>query len=337
VDPVALVAAVTAGLAVLLLIVGTLGGSRPVAVERLERFTGTTPKPAPTATSERPSISQLVAQSPLLVNANRLVERRAWTDQLARDLARADLTLRPLEYVVLRAGAIVGMLALFLVVGLAVLPTLASPLALIAAALLGYLLPRIYVGRRQQRRLRSFNDNLADTITLIANALRSGSSFLQAIELVVRETEPPISTEFNRVIREVNLGLNTEQALNNMVRRVRSSDLELMATAIAIQYQVGGNLAEILDTISYTIRERVRIKGEIRALTAMQRLSGYVVGILPIALLAVIFVLAPDFIRAMFGPPPVLGVPLGVIMLAIGGVFMAVGFYFIRRIVDIEV
>ena len=141
----------------------------------------------------------------------------------------------------------------------------------------------------------AFNKQLPDTITLIANALRAGSSFLQAIELVVRESRPPISTEFGRVIREVNLGLPFDQALENMVRRVRSDDLELMATAISIQHQVGGNLAEILDSIAYTIRERVRIKGEIRTLTAQQRLSGYVVGFLPIGLAGFLFIAAPGF------------------------------------------
>ena len=115
--------------------------------------------------------------------------------------------------------------------------------------------------------------------------------------MVVRETQPPISTEFNRVIREVNLGLPFEQALDNLVRRVRSDDLELMVTAINIQHQVGGNLAEILDSIAFTIRERVRIKGEIRTLTAQQRMSGYVVGFLPIGLAGILFVIAPKFME----------------------------------------
>jgi hypothetical protein len=119
----------------------------------------------------------------------------------------------------------------------------------------------------------------------------------------VRESRPPISTEFSRVIREVNLGLPFEQALENLVRRVRSDDLELMATAISIQHQVGGNLAEILDSISYTIRERIRIKGEIRTLTAQQRLSGYVVGFLPIGLAGFLFVAAPGFMDPMFANP----------------------------------
>jgi tight adherence protein B len=197
--------------------------------------------------------------------------------------------------------------------------------------------PRFFVNRRKAKRLQAFNDHLADTITLIADALRAGASFLQAIELVVRETQPPISTEFNRVIREVNLGLPFEQALNNMVRRVRSDDLELMTTAISIQHQVGGNLAEILDSIAFTIRERVRILGEIRVLTSQQRLSGYVVAGLPIGLVAILTFIAPNFMSPMFGEPFIAGIPLGVILLATGGLLMFIGFMAIRRIVDIEV
>jgi tight adherence protein B len=156
--------------------------------------------------------------------------------------------------------------------------------------------------------------------------------------MVVREARPPVSTEFSRVIREVNLGLPFEQALENMVRRVRSDDLELMATAISIQHTVGGNLAEILDSIAFTIRERVRIKGEIRTLTAQQRLSGYVVGFLPIGLAGFLFVAAPSFLQPMFDDRvEILGLPAGVVILIIGGIAMFLGFMIIRRIVDIEV
>jgi tight adherence protein B len=219
-----------------------------------------------------------------------------------------------------------------------VLPALSNPVILLVGGLVGFALPRMWLNRRKNGRLGAFNKALPDTITLIANALRAGSSFLQAIELVVRESRPPISTEFGRVIREVNLGLPFDQALENMVRRVRSDDLELMATAISIQHQVGGNLAEILDSIAYTIRERVRIKGEIRTLTAQQRLSGYVVGFLPIGLAGFLFVAAPGFMDPMFqNPPEILGLPAGVIILILGGVMMFIGFMLIRRIVDIEV
>src|SRR6187401_1879138 len=163
------------------------------------------------------------------------------------------------------AASIVGIpVVLFLLSAL--LPALGNPIVLLVGALFGFMLPRFWLGRRKSGRLKAFNKQLPDTITLIANALRAGSSFLQAVELVVRESRPPISTEFGRVIREVNLGLTFDVALENMVRRVKSEDFDLRATAVAIQHQVGGNLAEILDSIAFTIRERVRIKGEIKSL-----------------------------------------------------------------------
>ena len=256
---------------------------------------------------------------------------------LARDIARADLKLKPSEFLAIWGASIIGVPFLFILLSLG-LPALRTPLALIVGAFLGFILPRMWLGRRKSGRLNSFNKQLPDTITLLANGLRAGSSFLQAVELVVRESRPPISTEFSRVIREVNLGLPFEQAMENMVRRVKSEDLELMATAINIQHTVGGNLAEILDSIAYTIRERVRIKGEIRTLTAQQRLSGYVVGFLPIGLAGFLFVAAPNFMEPMFfNPPGILGLPAGVIVLALGGFMMFIGFLIIRRIVDIEV
>jgi tight adherence protein B len=126
--------------------------------------------------------------------------------------------------------------------------------------------------------------------------------------------------------------------MDNMVRRLRSDDFELMAIAINIQYQVGGNLAEILDTISFTIRERVRIKGEIRTLTAQQRLSGYIVGLLPLGLITFLYIAVPNFLAPMFRKPPaILEIPVGVIMLAGAGLMMLTGFLIIRRIVDIDV
>ena len=213
-----------------------------------------------------------------------------------------------------------------------------SPILWIIGFVVGYWIPRFWLNRRKSARLKAFNGNLADTITLLANSLRAGSSFLQSVEMVVREAQPPISTEFARVIREVNLGLPLDDALANLQRRVRSDDLDLMTTAIGIHHQVGGNLAEILDSIAFTIRERVRIKGEIRTLTAQQRMSGYVVGFLPIALVGLLSVIAPTFMAPMFQKPPELfGQPAGLFILAFGGIMMAIGFFFIRRIVDIEV
>ena len=337
-EPIALALAGVAALAILLIAVGiaTSGGSG--ISDRLERYasTGQADKKAAASTGQGP-VTDFIAQSQALANLNRVVEQRDFGANLSREIARADLKLKVSEYLLIWAGCIVGVPAgMFLLSFL--FPALGNPLFLLIGALIGFFIPRFWLNRRKNGRLGAFNKQLPDTITLIANALRAGSSFLQAIELVVRESRPPVSTEFGRVIREVNLGLPFDQALENMVRRVRSDDLELMATAISIQHQVGGNLAEILDSIAFTIRERVRIKGEIRTLTAQQRLSGYVVGFLPIALAGFLFVAAPGFMEPMFASPPeVLGLPAGVIILIVGGFMMFIGFMLIRKIVDIEV
>jgi tight adherence protein B len=251
------------------------------------------------------------------------VEDKRFAAKVQRDLARANLKLRAAEYYYIRVGSAI---ALFLVV------SLLRGFALgVVAALLGYFLPRFWVGRRIASRLNAFNKQLPDTITLLSNSLRAGSSFLQSAELVSRESQPPIAEEFGRVVREVNLGLSMEEALANMVRRIKSDDLDLMVTAINIQQQVGGNLAEILDTIAFTIRERVRIKGDIRTLTAQGRYSGYVVAFLPFGIAIVLNIINPDFMRPLFEEI------IGRILVGVGIIMMAIGFTMIRKITDIEV
>ena len=336
-DLMTLAVAGVAALAIVLIAAGVAtSGSGSGMSARLERYASGKGEPKAKKTGQG-GIGELMAQSATMAQFNKVVEQRDFGANLARELARADLKLKVSEYLAIWAATTVGVPLLFVVLSI-VSPGLRSPLMLLLAAFIGFMLPRMWLNRRKSGRLNAFNKNLPDTITLIANALRAGSSFLQAIELVVRESRPPISTEFGRVIREVNLGLPFEQALENMVRRVKSDDLELMATAISIQHTVGGNLAEILDSIAFTIRERVRIKGEIRTLTAQQRMSGYVVGFLPIALAGFIFLVAPTFFEPMFAKPPeIAGLPLGLIILAIGAFAMFMGFMFIRKIVDIEV
>jgi tight adherence protein B len=335
----AVLVAILAAAAVLLLFFGVFGGRQVSPTERIEQvaIAATEARKRDGSGSDTTSLRARLFSGRAALRLDRVVEQRDWGTNMARELARADLQLRPSEYLAIRLAAIIGAPIAVFLLGNTILPTLGSPIAMLVAAVLGWWVPRFYVGRRKTRRLQAFNDHLADTITLVANALRAGASFLQAIELVVRETQPPISTEFNRVIREVNLGLPFEQALSNMVRRVRSEDLELMTTAITIQHQVGGNLAEILDSIAFTIRERIRIKGEIRTLTAQQRMSGYVVAGLPIGLVVILSLIAPKFMEPMFDDPSVLGIPVGVIILFIGGLMMLAGFLMIRKIVDIEV
>ncbi|MBX3028712.1 MAG: type II secretion system F family protein [Chloroflexi bacterium] len=338
-SPTMLVAAAIAAAAVLLVFWGLFGTRRDDVQDRLERYAaGASGEKSEEKRQEQQTLLEQLASSRALTDLNKVVEKRDWGANLARELARADLALKPSEFLAIRAGCIVGLPAAVVLLGATVLPTVGNPFAYLLAGVVGWWLPRFWLNRRKSQRLKAFNSRLADTITLIANSLRAGASFLQSIELVVRESQPPISTEFNRVIREVNLGLPFDQALNNMVRRVRSDDLELMTTAINIQHQVGGNLAEILDSIAFTIRERVRIKGEIKTLTAQGRMSGYVVGALPIFLFVIISAIAPQFVGPMFEKPPeAFGLPLGVVVMAFGALMMGLGFIFIRRIVNIEV
>jgi tight adherence protein B len=299
-----------------------LGGSAPESLEaRMQRYAGTTPQSqAPEAKKERRRSRRDIDPFATLsgdVQDKRLVSR------VQRDLARADLRLRVAEYYYIRVGLALGLAAVLLV--------LRDPISSLTGVLLGYFLPRIWVGRRISSRLNAFNKQLPDTIMLLSNSLRAGSSFLQSIELVSRETPPPMGSEMGRVVREVNLGLSMEEALANMVRRIKSDDLDLMVTAIGVQQQVGGNLAEVLDTIAFTIRERVRIKGEIRTLTAQGRYSGYLVAFLPIAIAVTLNFINPEFMQPLFTQT------IGQVLLVVGGVMMAIGFFAIRKITDIKV
>ena len=251
------------------------------------------------------------------------VEDKRFATRVARDLARANLKLRVAEYYYIRIGASLALGVILFV--------FRDPLSGLIGFFLGYMLPRFWVGRRISGRLGAFNKQLPDTIVLLSNSLRAGSSFLQSIELVSREGGPPMSEEMGRVVREVNLGLGMEEALSNLVRRIKSDDLDLMVTAIGIQQQVGGNLAEILDTIAFTIRERVRIKGEINTLTAQGRVSGYLVAFLPIGLGAALNAINPAFMEPLFTQT------IGRILIGVGAVMMTIGFLAIRKITDIKV
>jgi tight adherence protein B len=151
------------------------------------------------------------------------------------------------------------------------------------------------------------------------------------MDAVANEMPPPISDEFQRVVREIGLGITSERAMNNMLRRVPSDDLDLLITAINVQHEVGGNLAEILETISHTIRERVRIKGEIRVLTSQQMMSGYVISALPIGLGLILFAMNPDYMSKMFKDV------CGIAMMSCGGIMIVAGFVSIMKIVSIEV
>ncbi len=262
-----------------------------------------------------------------------VVRKSEQGNKIARNLARADLKWKVSEFIALK------LLAALAGAGTGAFIGRASSQAMLIAALVGAVAlsfaPDMYVSFRAGRRVKAFNNQLGDTIILMANSLRSGYSFLQTLDMVSKESPPPVSVEFNRVVQEVGLGRTTEEALDNLLRRVPSDDLELLITAVNIQHEVGGNLAQILDTIGHTIRERVRIKGEIKTLTAQGRISAYVITALPIGLAIFITIINPDYMAPLFtlGMPP----DAWCCMPVTAGVMIVIGYLIIMKIVDIEV
>lgn len=256
---------------------------------------------------------------------NRALARRGIGADLATQLARANLKFTVGEFMAVNFILMIGL------GGLAFIVRKGDLIATVLGCLAGLLAPRIYLTFQRNRRLQAFNDQLGDTINLMVNSLRAGYSVLQAMETVSREMGPPIAEEFGRVVREVQLGLTLEQAMNNMLRRITSDDLDMMVTAINVQREVGGNLAEVLDAISYTIRERVRIKGEIRALTAYGRGAGNLLSAIPVILAVIIYLINPAFMSQLFTDR------CGWVMLGAAVLGIVTGYLVIRKIVNIDI
>lgn len=322
----ALALGISAFVGLMLAIVGISWALRPersIIDARLSRYGSRQP-----TWKEMAEVSQRQRSAPITNAVTRTMERavanRGFAQQISLDLARANLKLTVSEY-------LVATLMVALVTALVAAAMSRTLVAGGAFGLASLYLPRWYVKSREHKRLAAFNGQLGDTVGIMANSLRSGYSLLQAMELVARETPAPMGEEFGRVVREVGLGLGPEQALENLVRRIASDDLDLMVTAIKVQHEVGGNLSKILDTIGNTIRERVRIKGEIRVLTAQQSMAGYIISGLPLALAGVLLLLNPTYIMKLFAPGWYIVMPI------CGGLGIVLGFIAIRKIVAIEV
>jgi tight adherence protein B len=277
--------------------------------------------------------------SALTKSLEQALEERGLGKNVATDLARADLKITVAEFWALTVISMIGTGAVaWLIYGGFIFP--------LAGLVGGFFLPKVYVKIRQRGRLNAFNGQLGDGITLMANGLRAGYSLLQAMEAVGREMPDPLGTEYRRVVREIGLGVDNERAYNNLLRRVPSPDLDLMITAINVQQEVGGNLAEILEIIGFVIRERVRIKGEIQVLTAQGQLSGYVISFLPVVLGLILFAMNPEYIgrmiwscdaRGLTGPDDLCSQPCGWIMVGVALLGIMAGYFAIQKVIDIEV
>jgi len=304
------------------------GRRKAILAERLETYAGIEEEAAITADAELRKLSPV----PRFMH---VVLGRGYLQKVEENLARADIPMRASEYILLR----VVLAGLGLVIGLYGLGYAHSGLFL---AVLGYVTPAVFVKVHQNRRRAKFIAQLADALMLLTNSLRSGYGFLKGLELIAKEMSDPISKELNRMLREVNLGSTVEQALLNLGKRIDSQDLDIVISAYLIQKDVGGNLTEIMEKVAETIRERLRIQGDIRVLTAQGKLSGLVVGLLPVFLFLFFLLKSPDYFEPMIGPPSMhigggLEVPYGVLLLAAAFLWQVLGGYIIYRIIQIKV
>lgn len=316
-------------LALIVLIIGiviSVSSDRSVVNERLEEIVAREGKDAIEAREE-------IKRTPLTNWINQRVEGSSWADKISVNLAQSDIKLKPGEYAALMLIAAFGVgFLIWFMAGQSIL------FGLVGAGI-GLLLPGFYVKREKGKRLNNFNDQLGDMLSLMVNGLRAGYSTMQAMEAVSKELPSPICDEFRRVVQEMQLGVSMEDALDNLLRRIPSEDLDLIVTAINVQREVGGNLAVILDTISHTIRERVRIKGEIKTLTTQVMYSGRFLAMMPLAVMGLLFVLNRPYMMQFFNPEVnnKYPIPCGYCALALAAAMIIAGYFAMNKLGDIEV
>jgi tight adherence protein B len=257
---------------------------------------------------------------------NKRMEKTPRGSRIARELARADIKLKVSEYFILLFVLMGGL-------GLLSYLIAPSPISILIGVVAGYIFPQIYIKRKQAQRLQRFEAQLVDMLNLMVSGLRAGYSTIQALEAVSSELSPPISEEFRRVVQEIQIGIPMEKALENLLRRVPSTDLDFIVTAMNVQREVGGNLAEILDTISETIRERIRIKGEIRTKTAQARTSATIVSLLPVLLSLYLWFVNRAYFMTFFAN----GLLCGILALGTAAMLVIIGYVVLMRMANIEV
>jgi tight adherence protein B len=321
-DPnIAAVAAFLAALAVVLIVVW-MGGRRQAQVKRRIASHELALEQADSRRRERINVLKDRAYSSM-PRANALLSRLKPSDTAAMELTRAAVKIAVARYLALRV--VVGCV----VAGLGFVLSANVFLAIVAGGI-GLMAPRIWLRRRGHKRVAAFEAQLAESIDLLVGALRAGHGFLQGLGSVAKQIDDPTSSELNQVLEEVNVGINPVDALQSMAVRVPSYDLGLLVSAIAVQRQTGGNLAEVLENLAATVRERRRVRGEVMALTTGPRVSSYVLGAIPMLLFAYFIAISPDYREVM------LGTSYGHFLLGAAAVLSFLGFAFSRKVAKVE-
>jgi tight adherence protein B len=276
--------------------------------------------PAPARATPRELVERLLRPA-----ADNLSQRRSVRGRptLAEDLARAGLTISPPEYLLIRIGTV----ALAALIGLLRFGISIGPIVLAAV---GFVIPPLVMAYLQRRRQNMFNDQLTGMLQLLSNSLKTGYAIDRALETVAAKSQPPVSTEFERVAAEVTLGTSVEDALSALLLRINSPDLEFIVTAILLHVRVGGNLAEVLDNISDTLRDRLQTKRDMSVLTAQSRASATIITGLPILLALGLYVFVPGYFA------PMTSTWIGYALLGVAGFLVLIGNLLIRRMTTLQ-
>lgn len=278
------------------------------------------------ATTERADGTTVLVETKVLQDAVDFTERFAPKGVLSRVetmLEQAELPLRPAEVLFFWVAALFIAVIFGLLLG-------GLGAALILGAIVA-IVPAFLVARKRGARLKAFSESLADTLQLLGSSLRAGFSLVQAVGAVAQEAAAPMGEQLQLAFNENRLGRPIEDALDDIATRMESADLAWVVMAVRIQREVGGNLAELLDTVAETIASRERVRREINALTAEGKLSAGVLGALPFGIAAVIFVVNPDYLK------PLVEEPVGIVLVLGALLLNVVGFIWLRKILDIEV
>jgi tight adherence protein B len=274
--------------------------------------------------SLKPVESEVSSRIRLTDRMTKRLTRMSFGERLEHQLTAADSNMSVGEFVMIRLAITVWAFVIGWFIS-------GQPVAGLLLACFGWILPGMWLGAKKNKRAKAFGDQLPDMLTMLTGSLRAGYGLLYAISVIEKEMPEPIATEFGRVLKETALGYTLSDALDHLVTRVQNDDLELIVTAVHIQSEVGGSLADVLDTISKTIRERIQLKGQIRSITSQQKMTGTVLTALPFVMGTVLFLLSPDYMSGILTPGWPMLMPISaVIMVILGNIMM-------RQVTKIEI
>ena len=313
-DVLLVIIALTVLLAVFSFVVGLRSSRQSAMEERLDSFRSERQTGEEQRDEQQGPVLRQRSYSGLPILSSFIGQLRG-SEQVAMNLERAGVPLRVGEYYLIRYVAAL----VFFTVPFIFSPGVLAIVMGLGMAVLGYSLPAIWVGAKRSGRVKRIDGQMVEMLGMVANSLKSGYGLMQSFEFTASQLDAPLGTELKRMLRDANLGMSAEDALQAMGERIDSPDLEMVLTAVNIQRSVGGKLAEILEKVAFTMRERERIRGEISTLTSQQRMTGIIIGGLPVGMLLLFTIISPDYIGLLFTTTAGQGMLVAAVVLEVMG------------------